>query len=86
MERKLKILKGVLLLRQTNRYQSKEEQIEEIEKYCTDQEIDEWIEALKAPEDDENLEFIEEDPVFIEEEKLYTSCTERDYSPISSVI
>lgn len=41
MERKLKILKGVLLLRQVNRYQSKEEQIAEIEQNCSDKELDE---------------------------------------------
>ena len=51
MERKLKVLKGVLLLRQVNRYQSKEEQIAEIEQNCSDKELDEWIEALKSPDD-----------------------------------
>ena len=47
MERKLKLLKAVLLLRRFNRYQSKEEQIAEADKYYSDQEIDEWIEELK---------------------------------------
>lgn len=78
MERRLKILKGVLLLRRVNRYQSKEEQIEEIDKYCSDEEIDRWIEALKKPE--EETEF-EGSPEIIEEEQRYTSCTARDYSP-----
>ena len=41
MERKLKVLKGVLLLRQVNQYQSKEEQIAEIEQNCSDKELDE---------------------------------------------
>lgn len=78
VERRLKILKGVLLLRRVNRYQSKEEQIEEIDKYCSDEEIDRWIEALKKPE--EETEF-EGSPEIIEEEQRYTSCTARDYSP-----
>lgn len=79
MERKLKILKAVLLLRKFNRHQSKEEQIAEAEKYLTDQQIDEWIEALKNPE--EPPEF-EEDSEFIEEETWYRpSCTNHDYSP-----
>ncbi len=51
MERKLKILKAVLLLRRVNRYQSKEEQIAEAEKHYTDQQLDEWIGMLKHPED-----------------------------------
>lgn len=79
MERKLKILKAVLLLRKTNRYQSKEEQIAEAEKYYSDQQLDEWIEALKNPE--EPPEF-EEELEFTEEETQYRpSCTNRDYSP-----
>lgn len=79
MERKLKLLKAVLLLRRFNRYQSKEEQIAEADKYYSDQEIDEWIEELKNPKE-EAPEF-EETPEFIEEEQRYTSCTARDYSP-----
>ena len=51
MERKLKILKAVLLLRRVNRCQSKEEQIAEAEKHYTDKQLDEWIEALKSPDD-----------------------------------
>lgn len=78
MERKLKVLKGVLLLRRINRYQSKEEQIAEIDRYYSDEMLDDWIEALKNPE--EETEF-EEIPEFIEEEQRYTSCTARDYSP-----
>lgn len=78
MERKLKVLKGVLLLRQVNRYQSKEEQIAEIERNCSDKELDEWIEALKSPDD---VAEFEEELEFLEEEMRYTSCTEHDYSP-----
>ena len=67
------------MLRRVNRYQSKEEQIAQADKYYTDQEIDEWIEDLKNPKE-EAPEF-EETPEFIEEEQRYTSCTARDYSP-----
>lgn len=78
MDRKLKILKAVLLLRRTNRYQSKEEQIAEAERYYSDEVLDEWIESLKNPEPES--EFTDE-PEYIEQENYYTSCTARDYSP-----
>lgn len=87
MERKLKILKAVLLWRRTNRYQTKEEQIADVEKNVAD--IDEWIRVLKEPEPETDLEesldieqelkYLEED---LEREKQYTpSCTAHDYSP-----
>ncbi len=78
MERKLKILKAVLLLRRVNRYQSKEEQIAEAEKHYTDKQLDEWIEMLKHPEDEPESEGELE---YINEEPRHSSCTERDYSP-----
>lgn len=78
MERKLKILKGVLLLRQVNRYQSKEEQIAEAEKHYTDKQLDEWIEMLKHPEDEPEFD---EEPEYHNGEIQHSSCTERDYSP-----
>lgn len=78
MERRLKILKAVLLLRRINRYQSKEEQIAEVDRYYSDEMLDDRIEALKKPE--EETEF-EGSPEIIEEEQRYTSCTARDYSP-----
>lgn len=55
MERKLKILKAVLLLRRINKRQSKEAQIAEVDKYYSDEEIDNWIEALKDPEEEIGL-------------------------------
>lgn len=79
MERKLKILKAVLLLRRFNRHQSKEEQIEEAEKYYTDQQIEEWIEDLKNPE---STPVFVEDTEYMEQEERYTpSSTAGDYSP-----
>ena len=79
MERKLKILKAVLLLRRFNRHQSKEEQIEEAEKYYTDQQIDEWIEDLKNPE---SMSGFWEDPEYMKPEEMYTpSSSAGDYSP-----
>lgn len=78
MERKLKILKAVLLLRRINRYQSKEEQIAEADKYYSDEQLDEWIEALKNPEEEPEFEETFES---LEEERLYTSSTGHDYSP-----
>lgn len=78
MERKLKILKAVLLLRRVNRHQSKEEQIAEAEKHYTDQQLDEWIEMLKHQEDEPEFD---EEPEYHNEEIQHSSCTERDYSP-----
>lgn len=78
MERRSKILKAVLLLRRINRDQSKEKQIAEVDRYYSDEMLDDWIEALKKPE--EETEF-EGSPEIIEEEQRYTSCTARDYSP-----
>ena len=78
MERKLKILKAVLLLRRVNRYQSKEEQIAEADKYYSDETLDEWIEYLKKPEEEPEFEEV---PEIVEEERRYTSCTAHDYSP-----
>lgn len=78
MERRLKILKAVLLLRRINRYQSKEEQIAEVDRYYSDEMLDDWIEALKKPEEETEFEGF---PEIIEEEQRYTSCTARDYSP-----
>ena len=80
MDRKLKILKAVLLLRKINRCQSKEEQIENAEKFYSDELLDEWIEALKNPESETEIE--EEIPEYIEHEQyISTSCTAHDYSP-----
>lgn len=79
MERKLKILKAVLLLRRISSRQAKEELITEAEKYYTDQQIDGWIEALKnySP-----IPGFEEDTGYIGQEERYTpSSTARDYSP-----
>lgn len=75
----------MLLLRRFNRYQTKEEQIAEVEKYEID--LDEWIEYLKKPEPetdfeeniDQEIKYLEED---LEREQQYTpSCTAHDYSP-----
>ena len=56
MERKLKVLKAVLLLRRFNRHETKEKQIEMADKYYSDREIDEWIEYLKNPEPEPEFE------------------------------
>ena len=85
MERKLKILKGVLLLRKINRYYTKEKQIAMIDKGCSDKEIDEWLEFLKNPESaSEEKPEPEIGPSQYElygEDNRYTSCTAHDYSP-----
>jgi len=79
MERKLKILKAVLLLRRVNRHQTKERQLADAEKYYTDEQTDEWIEMLKHPEQQEPYP---QDACHYEEEENYTpSCTAHDYSP-----
>jgi len=41
MDRKLKILKAVLLLRRINRYESKEKQLADAGKYYSDKMLDE---------------------------------------------
>lgn len=81
MERNLKILKAVLLLRRFNRHETKEKQIAMADKYYSDREIDEWIEYLKNPEPEKEFE---EEPECIDLEEQYTpSCTARDYSPLN---
>ena len=67
MERKLKILKAVLLLRMVNRNHTKENQIAMVDKHYSDWEIDEWIDYLKNPE-------------YMEPEERYPSSTKHDYS------
>jgi len=51
IETRNKILKGVLLLRKFNTYQSKEEQLDEITMWMStggnEKDLDEWIESLK---------------------------------------
>ena len=80
MERKLKILKAVLLLRRISSRQVKEELIAEAEKYYTDQQLDQWIEMLKQPETEEYHE--EQDEIITIKENHYTpSACNGDYSP-----
>ena len=97
MDRKLKVLKLVLLLRKTSRYKSKEQQIEEAEMFYSDADLDELIELFKNATPDkiefveESEEEFEEDSDYIEWEQRYweqrcreqydTSSTARDYSP-----
>lgn len=93
MERKLLILKGVLLLRKFNRYQTKEEQIEECEKYYSDEILKEWIESLKedlakTPEqrEAEAEELLERFSDFDAEQdrkemESFPCCSNRDYGP-----
>lgn len=79
MERKLKILKAVLLLRRIDRHETKEKQMEMVNKHYSDKEIDEWIDYLKNPEPETEFE---EDPECTDLEEQYTpSCTAHDYSP-----
>lgn len=76
MEKHLKVLKGVLLLRRFNRAESKEKQIARIEKCCTEKEIDEWIEALKNPAPESEI-YYEDEPYIVP----YEDKSEKDYSP-----
>jgi len=82
MTRELKILKAVLLFRKINKYQSKEDQIAEADKYYTDEQLDQWIETLK-----EGGAFASEayDPEDVEldyfADALTPTSTNRDYSP-----
>lgn len=89
MTRELKILKGVLLLRgygnphwDGNRYQTKEEQIEEVRKYYSDKVLDEWIQSLiedckksKEEIEKEHEEFCKR----LEEQELLEIQHEMDY-------
>lgn len=48
MTRELNILKAVLLLRKVNTYQTKEKQIDEVNRYyMSDESLQEWIDSLK---------------------------------------
>lgn len=84
MEKRLKILKAVLLLKKSGKKESKEKLIEKTEKYYG-RDIDVYIQWLKDPysfeaednEDSPEIEKLEE----VDEERLYTSCTAGDYTP-----
>ena len=69
------------MLRKFNRYDSKEKQIAFIDKHYTDQQLDEWLEALKAPEIgyDDEMETIGYEEYA--DEHYTPSSTARDYSP-----
>jgi hypothetical protein len=84
------ILKAVLLLRRVNRYTSKEKQIAEVNNwfkkgYFTDEQLQEWIEALQtldtSTDEERLLEMEELETDEAEWEREYTSCTARDYGP-----
>lgn len=94
MGRDDQILKAVLLLRKTNRYTTKEEQISEVKEffakgYMTDESLQEWISALKEPDPVESMTEEERERYCEElsmaewefERHQYRSCTARDYSP-----
>lgn len=93
LKRDQNILKAVLLLRRTNRYTSKEEQIAEVNSWFaagfTDSDLLNWISALKEPDprDDwtqEQWDAYYDDLAMADyefERNQYTCCTNRDYSP-----
>lgn len=76
------VLHAVLLLRTVNRYQSKEEQMEEYDKYLTDEQLEDYIEHFNDPEPEINYEELESESTEYWEDEYYTpSCTAGDYSP-----
>lgn len=76
------VLHAVLLLRTVNRYQSKEEQMEEYDKYLTDEQLEDYIEHFNDPEPEINYEELESENMEYWEDEYYTpSCTAGDYSP-----
>ena len=82
MTKKLLALKAVLLLRKFNRYDTKENQIEEALKYYSVEQIEEWITWLK--EDVITSNDSDSDYEDYEEHEYYCpSCTNGDYSPSS---
>lgn len=86
MDRKLKILKGVLLLRRVNRSEPKEKQIAFIDKVYTDEMLDEWINQMRSPNENPEDEDVEEADFYLyEDEKAEDSycpsSTSHDYSP-----
>lgn len=76
MNRELKALKCVLMLRKFNKYQSKEKQLAEALAY-NDSQLNEWLESLKNPQMAEP----EEENSILDTEDLYALCTTHDYSP-----
>lgn len=91
IKRKLKILKAILLLRKVNKYESKEKQLSDADKFYTDNELDEWIADLKnmisdmehgeAHGEEYAEECAKEYAEEYEEEPYISSCTAGDYSP-----
>ncbi len=80
MDRKLKILKAVLLLRRINKHESKEKQIADTEKHYSDEQLDEWIDMLKHPETTEPYKEPEETIESKEEHQTLYACN-GDFSP-----
>lgn len=78
-------LKAVLLVRNVNRYTSKEEQLKEVREWyingdLSKEDIEKWIQSLKHPETECSNEDEYEDTILYEEH--YTSSsTARDYGP-----
>lgn len=73
------ILKAVLLLRTINRNESKEEQLKMMEKYCSNEQLEDYIEHFYDPTPSSESSYDEENT---NEDDYYTpSCTCHDYSP-----
>ena len=78
-------LKAVLLLRNVNRYTSKEEQLKEVREWyingdLSKEDIEKWIQSLKNPEAECSNEDESENTVLCED-RYTPSSTARDYGP-----
>lgn len=81
MERKLKILKAVLLRRRLDRSQTKEEQIAQAEANYTDQYLDEEIEYLRFGEIGPGPDDYDDYDDYYERERQDLSRIGIDFSP-----
>jgi hypothetical protein len=80
VSRKELILHAVLLLRTVNRYDSKDAQMEDFEKYISNDQLIDYIYHFHDPQPEWDCESLGESD-YDDDHTLYSSCTAGDYGP-----
>lgn len=81
LSREQLVLKSVLLLRKVNRYDSKEKQLAMMDKYYSNEQLEDYIQHFNDPIPEKSYEEDIEDE-YLSDDDFYTpSCTCRDYGP-----